>query len=57
MCIYGVPSAFVTKYNKLQLCGLAGRLETNIHTIFSRGHIAEYKKKGIEIWDGNTINR
>jgi hypothetical protein len=45
MCIYGVRSTFVTKYNKLQLCGLAAWMETNIHTIFSRGHIVEYKKK------------
>jgi hypothetical protein len=55
--IYVVRSAFVTKYSKLQLCGLAARMETNIHTIFLRGHIMEYKKRGRKLWDGNTIKR
>jgi hypothetical protein len=57
MCVYVVRSAFVTKYNKLQPCGLAARMEANIHTIFSRGHIMEYEKKGRKLWDGNTIKR
>jgi len=42
MCIYVVLSTFVTKYNKLQLRGIAARMEKNIHTIFSRGHIMEH---------------
>jgi hypothetical protein len=48
MCIYVVRSASVTRYNKLQLCELAARMETNIHKIFSRGHVTEYRKE-----DGN----
>jgi len=38
----------MTKYNKLQLCRPAARIETNLPTIFSWGHIMEYKKE-----DGN----
>ena len=46
MCINVVRSTFMTKYNKLQLCRPAARIETNLHTIFSWGHIMEYKIVG-----------